>query len=592
MIIFLIVRHKTKGYDIVKVVLRFLKPYTWLIVLVVALVSVQAVLNLYLPDLMSNIVNKGIVRRNISYIWHEGLWMLVASLAGVVAAVLSAYTSARVSAYFSRDIRNTIFSKVQSFSLIEFEKFGTSSLITRTTNDVMQIQQTLVMALRLVVLAPVMGIGGAIMAFSKDAKLSSVILVSVPILIGGMYLLVKLLSPSFKSLQKKIDKLNRVVRETITGVRVIRAFNRDDDWKERFEDVNVDLMETALKVFRIASMIFPMLLLIMNLTTVAVIWIGAKRIDAGAVQVGDMMAVMQYVIQILMSFIMISIVFVFFPRAQISSERISEILTTEPTVKNPENPVRANLERGRVEFRNVTFRFPGAPNPVLNNISFTADPGKVTAIIGNTGSGKTTILNLIMRFYDPEEGEVLIDGIDVKKMDLKTLRRSIGYATQKPVIFEGTIRENIRFGREIPDSDVEKAAEIAQVMEFASKMEKGLDTVISEGGTDLSGGQKQRISLARAIAGRCKVYMFDDTFSALDFRTDSKIRKRLHEITKDATVIMVAQRVATVMSADKIVVLRDGKVECIGKHEELYKGCRVYRDIVLSQLSEEEANPA
>ena len=570
-------------------VLRFLKPYTWLIVVVIALVSVQAVLNLYLPDLMSNIVNKGIVRRNISYIWHEGLWMLIASLAGVFAAVFSAYTSAKVSAYFSRDLRNAIFSKVQSFSLIEFERFGTSSLITRTTNDVMQIQQTLVMALRLVVLAPVMGIGGAIMAFSKDAKLSAVILVSVPILIGGMYLLVRLLSPSFKSLQKKIDKLNRVVRETITGVRVIRAFNRDEDWKARFEDVNVDLMETALKVFRIASMIFPMLLLIMNLTTVAVIWIGAKRIDAGAVQVGDMMAVMQYVIQILMSFIMISIVFVFFPRAQISSERISEVLTTEPTVKNPRDPIPAVVERGKVEFRNVTFRFPGAPSPVLKNVSFTANPGEVTAIIGNTGSGKTTVLNLIMRFYDPEEGEVLIDGVDVKKMDLRALRRSIGYATQKPVIFEGTIRENIRFGRDIPDSDVEKAAEIAQVMEFASKMEKGLDTVISEGGTNLSGGQKQRISLARAIAGRCRIYMFDDTFSALDFKTDSRIRRRLHEVTKGATVIMVAQRVATVMNADKIIVLKDGKVECVGKHEELYRSCEVYRDIVLSQLSEEEA---
>ncbi len=592
MIIFLIVRHKTKGYDNVREISRFLKPYTWLIVIVVALVSAQAVLNLYLPDLMSNIVNKGIVRRDISYIWHEGLWMLIASLAGVFAAVLSAYMSAKVSAYFSRDLRNAIFSKVQSFSLIEFEKFGTSSLITRTTNDVMQIQQTLVMALRLVILAPVMGIGGAIMAFSKDAKLSMVILVSVPVLLGGMYLLVKLLSPSFKSLQKKIDRLNRVVRETITGVRVIRAFNRDEDWKDRFEDVNVDLMKTALKVFRIASVMFPMLLLIMNLTTVAVIWIGAKRIDAGAVQVGDMMAVMQYVLQILMSFIMISIVFVFFPRAQISSERISEVLTTKPTVKNPVNPISTTVREGKIEFRNVTFRFPGAPSPVLKNVSFTANPGEVTAIIGNTGSGKTTILNLIMRFYDPEEGEILIDGVDVKKMDLKALRRSIGYATQKPVIFEGTIRENIRFGRDIPDPDVERAAEIAQVMEFASRFEKGLDTVISEGGTNLSGGQKQRISLARAIAGRCRIYMFDDTFSALDFRTDSKIRRRLHEVTKGAAVIMVAQRVATVMNADKIVVLKDGKVECIGKHEELYRSCKVYRDIVLSQLSEEEATTA
>lgn len=575
-----------------KVVLRFLKPYTWLVVIVVVLVSIQAGLNLYLPDLMADIVNKGIVRKDIPYIWHKGTWMLIVSLAGVFAAVLSAYISAKVSALFSRDLRNAIFSKVQSFSLIEFEKFGTSSLITRTTNDVMQIQQTLVMFLRLVVLAPVMGIGGAIMAFSKDAKLSAVILVSVPVLLGGMYFLVKLLAPSFKSLQKKIDRLNRVVRETITGVRVIRAFNKDEEWKERFEDVNIDLMRTALKVFRIASMIFPLLLLVMNLTTIAVIWIGAKRIDAGAMQIGDMMAVMQYVLQILMSFIMISIVFVFFPRAQISSERIAEVLNTQPTVKNPEDPITDAVKNGKVEFKNVTFRFPGAPSPVLKDISFNANPGEMTAIIGNTGSGKTTILNLIMRFYDPEKGEILIDDINVKKMDLKSLRKSIGYATQKPAIFEETIRENIRFGRNIPDSDIEKAAEIAQVMEFASKMEKGLDTVISEGGTDLSGGQKQRISLARAIADKCKIYMFDDTFSALDFKTDSKIRKRLREVTQNAVVIMVAQRVATVMNADKIIVLKDGKVECIGKHEELYRNCKVYRDIVLSQLSEEEANPA
>ncbi len=573
-------------------VFNYLKPYSFLIVVTVSLVAVRAVLNLYLPDLMSDIVNKGIVRRNTSYIWHEGFWMLLASLAGVLAAVASAYTSAKISANFSRDLRNAIFERVHSFSLIEFERFGTASLITRTTNDVMQLQQMVVMSLRVVVFAPAMGIGGAIMAFSKDVKLSMILLVSIPALIGGIYLVVRLLAPAFRSLQRKIDRLNMVVRETITGVRVIRAFNRDEDWKKRFEDVNTDLMETSLKVFRAVAVIFPLLLLIMNLTTVAVIWFGAKRVDAGAIQVGDMMAVMQYVLLILMSFIMVSIIFVFLPRARVSAERVAEILSTEPSIREPGKPVKRSVKKGTVEFKNVTFRFPGAPNPVLKNISFTANPGEVTAIIGNTGSGKSTILNLIMRFYDPEEGEVLIDGVNVKDMDLEDLRRSIGYATQKPVIFEDTIRENIRFGRDISDEDVEKAADIAQVNEFAWKLEKGLDTVISEGGTNLSGGQKQRISLARAIAGKCKIYMFDDTFSALDFKTDSKIRRKLPEVTRGATVIMVAQRVATVMSADKIIVIKDGKIEGIGKHEELYKSCPVYKDIVLSQLSEEEVQPA
>jgi ATP-binding cassette subfamily B multidrug efflux pump len=567
---------------------RYLKPYTFLIVLTISFVAVQSVLNLYLPDLMSNIVNRGIVRKDTDYIWREGFWMLAVSLVGVFSAILAAYTSAKASAGFSKDLRNAIFEKVQGFSVIETEKFGTSSLVTRTTNDVMQLQQTLVMTLRMVTMAPIMGIGGAIMAFSKDVKLSMILLVSVPALIGGIYLIIRFVTPLFRSLQRKIDSLNRVVREIVTGVRVIRAFNKDEKWKEKFKDVNIDLMETAIKVFRIISAVFPLLLFVMNMTTIAVIWIGAKRVDAGAVQVGDMMAVMQYVIQILFSFIMVSIIFVFLPRAQVSAERISEVLKTSPKIEEPKDPIGKAVDEGVVEFRNVTFRFPGAPEPVLRNISFTAKPGEITAIIGNTGSGKTTILNLIMRFYDPEEGGVYIDGVDVRRYRLKTLRRSIGYATQKPVIFQGTIRENIRFGRDIPDERVEKAAEIAQVMEFASKMEKGLDTEISEGGTDLSGGQKQRISLARAIAGECKIYLFDDTFSSLDFKTDAKIRSRLPEITKDAAVIVVAQRVSTVMNADKIIVLKDGKIEGIGKHSELYKTCPVYRDIVLSQLSEEE----
>ena len=570
---------------------KFLKPYSWKIALVIGLVSIQAILTLYLPDLMSNIVNRGVVRGDTDYIVREGLWMLLVSVVGMVSSVLATLYSARVSADFGGDLRNAIFRKALNLSIAELENFGTSSMVTRTTNDVMQLQQTTFMVLRMVVMAPIMGIGGSVMAFSKDSKLSMVLLISVPALTGGIYLIVRFVTPLFRNMQKKIDVLNRVVRETVTGVRVIRAFNRDEDWKRRFDEVNEDLARIALKVSRIGAMVFPLLTLVMNFTIVAVIWIGAKRIDIGSLQIGDMMAVMQYVLQILFSFMMISVIFLFLPRAQVAAERIERVLNTRPMVEDSDDSRELKIERGKVEFKNVTFRFPGAPEPVLKNISFTANPGEVTAVVGNTGAGKSTLLNLIMRFYDVESGCVCIDGMDVRSFKLESLRKQIGYATQKAVIFKGTIRENIRFGRDIPDDRVEKAAEVAQVMEFASKMEGGLDGEISEGGTNLSGGQKQRISITRAIAKDCRIYLFDDTFSALDFRTDAKIRNKLSELTKDSTVIVVAQRVATVMNADKIVVLKDGRVEGIGTHEQLYRTCPVYRDMVLSQLSEEEAQP-
>ncbi|HEW91609.1 MAG TPA: ABC transporter ATP-binding protein [Thermotogaceae bacterium] len=567
---------------------KYLKPYTWQIILIVSLVTIQSILNLYLPDLMSDIVNKGVVRGNVPYIWRTGGKMLLVALFGIAAAILASFLSAKTSMSFGKNLRDKIFNKVENFSLHEIDKFSTASLITRTTNDVTQVQQAVFMIFRMVVRAPVMAVGGIIMAVSKDTKLTMILLVSVPVLLLGIFFIAKKALPMFKSLQRKIDRLNLVLRENLTGVRVIRAFGKEGVEKKRFNEANFDLTETALKVNRFVALIFPLMLVVMNFTTIAVIWFGAKRIDSNALQIGDLMAVIQYIMQIMFSFVMMSVIFVLLPRASASAERINEVLKVEPEIKEPDNPVIPE-RKGIVEFRNVTFRYPGAKEPAISNVSFKTQPGKTTAIIGNTGSGKTTILNLIMRFYDVESGEVLVDDVNVKNISQKELRNRIGYAPQKVSLFSGTIAENIRFEREeITESDILRAAEIAQVMEFAQKMPDGLDSKISQGGTNLSGGQKQRISIARAIAGKNDIYIFDDTFSALDFKTDAKVRRALKEYTKDATVIIVSQRVATIMDADQIIVLKDGKVKGIGTHKELMKTCQVYREIVFSQLSEEE----
>ncbi|WP_448384938.1 ABC transporter ATP-binding protein [Fervidobacterium sp.] len=575
------------------------KKYWLLIIITVTLVAVQAIISLYLPDLMSKIVDKGITRGDVDYIWSIGGKMLLVSLISVLAAVIASYTSSIVSMGLGRDLRNSVFEKVSSFSLEEMNKFSTSSLITRTTNDVVQIQQATVMILRMVVMAPVMAVGGIVMAVNKDAKLTGILAISLPVMLVGLGLIAAIVAPLFKSMQKKIDKLNLVVRERVTGIRVIRAFNKEGHEKKRFSDANTDLTKTALWVNRMASILFPYMMVVMNFTTIAIIWFGAKQIDAGNLQVGQMMAVMQYVLQIMFSFIMISVIFIFLPRASVSAKRINEVLSVEPRVIDPKvlgkqitwfEDLKPIDIKGIVEFENVTFAYPGAKEPVLSEISFRAEPGKITAIIGSTGSGKTTLLNLIPRFYDVTLGSVKIDGIDVREIPFDVLRRIIGYATQKPVIFTGSIRENIKFGRDwVTDEMVERAADIAQVLEFASKYPEGLDYHIEQAGLNLSGGQKQRISLARAIAGMPRIYLFDDTFSALDFKTDAKIRLRLFKEAKDATVIVVAQRVATIMNADQIIVLKDGKIVGIGSHSELMKANEIYREIVYSQLSNEEA---
>lgn len=600
---------------------KYFSRYWLLITVTVLLVVIQAVISLYLPDLMSNIVDKGITKGDVDYIWKVGGQMLLYSLISAIAAIVGSYTSSIVSMGIGRDLRGAVFEKVNSFSLEEINKFSTASLITRTTNDVTQIQQATMMMLRMVAMAPVMAIGGIAMSVNKDAQLTSVLFISIPIMFIGLGLITWIVVPWFRSMQTKIDRLSLVLRERVTGIRVIRAFNKEEHEKKRFTEANNDLTNTALKINRVASLLFLYMMIVMNFTTILIIWFGAKQIDIGKLQVGQMMAVMQYVMQIMFSFIMISVIFIMLPRANVSANRIKEVLAVEPKVKDPylssstsdskngknaRNTRSAEDERvvnsawymkigksenikGEVEFDNVTFSYPGAGEPVLENISFKALPGKVTAIIGSTGSGKSTLLNLIPRFYDVTSGSVKIDGIDVREFPLETLRKNIGYATQKAMIFSGTIRDNIRFGREwITDQMVEHAADIAQVMEFASKYPEGLDYYIDQSGLNLSGGQKQRVSIARTIAGKPKIYLFDDTFSALDFKTDANVRLRLFKETSDATVIIVAQRVATIMYADQIIVLEDGKVVGIGTHAELIENNEIYKDIVNSQLSKEE----
>ncbi|HOK33270.1 MAG TPA: ABC transporter ATP-binding protein [Fervidobacterium sp.] len=600
---------------------KYFSRYWLLITVTVLLVVVQAVISLYLPDLMSNIVDKGITKGDVDYIWKVGGQMLLYSLMSALAAIVGSYTSSIVSMGIGRDLRGAVFEKVNSFSLEEINKFSTASLITRTTNDVTQIQQATMMMLRMVAMAPVMAIGGIAMSVNKDAQLTSALFISIPIMFAGLGLITWIVVPWFRSMQTKIDRLSLVLRERVTGIRVIRAFNKEEHEKKRFTEANNDLTNTALKINRVASLLFPYMMIVMNFTTILIIWFGAKQIDIGKLQVGQMMAVMQYVMQIMFSFIMISVIFIMLPRANVSANRIKEVLAVEPKVKDPylssstsdsnngknaRNTRSAEGERfvnsawymkigksenvkGVIEFDNVTFSYPGAGEPVLENISFKALPGKVTAIIGSTGSGKSTLLNLIPRFYDVTSGSVKIDGIDVREFPLETLRKNIGYATQKAMIFSGTIRDNIRFGREwITDQMIEHAADIAQVMEFASKYPEGLDYYIDQSGLNLSGGQKQRVSIARAIAGKPRIYLFDDTFSALDFKTDANVRLRLFKETSDATVIIVAQRVATIMYADQIIVLEDGKVVGIGTHAELIENNEIYKDIVNSQLSKEE----
>ena len=567
---------------------EYVKPYLPSAIIVMVLVFLEVMATLKLPDLMSVIVDQGIAAGNTDLIWRTGGIMLLVALAGIVCSITGNLLASRASTAFGRDLRGTVFAHVEKFAPQEFNNFGTASLITRTTNDVQQMQMLFLMSMRMAMRAPLTAIGGGLMVVRKDPGLALILLAVTPLIFLIVGLVMAKGTPMFRSLQKKLDRLNQVLREQLMGVRVIRAFDRGQYEQERFSDANRDLTSTALKVNKLMVSMGPLNGLIINFTTISIIWFGAQRIDAGAMQVGDMMAFLQYAMQILWAIMMLSMLFVMLPRAMASAERLWEVLETEPTIMDPETPVVLSEVKGVVEFKNVTFSYPGAEEPVLSDISFRAEPGKMTAIIGGTGSGKSTILDLIPRFYDPQAGEITLDGVNVKDLSQAELRQALGYVPQRAVLFSGTVASNVRGGKQdATEAEVAEAVRIAQAEQFVMERDGGFDSYVAQGGTNLSGGQKQRLSIARAIARKPRVYLLDDTFSALDYKTDARLRTELAKYAADAAVIVVAQRVSTILHADQIIVLDNGRIVGKGRHDELLADCRVYQEIAASQLGEE-----
>ena len=570
----------------------YLRPYTWPVVLVVVLLFVQSIANLLLPNLNADIINNGIAKDDTEYIVRVGAVMLGVTLVLGIVSVIVVYWSARVAMGFGRDVRTAIFRSVEGFSQVEINHFGPASLITRNTNDVQQVQMLVFMAMTLMISAPIMIVGGVIMAIREDGPLAAMLIVILPLMIAVIALVMVRAIPLFRALQLKLDRINQVMRETLAGVRVIRAFVRTAHEEERFDTVNHDLFETGLRVNRLFALTIPTLTAIVNLSTVAVMWFGAIRVDSGAMPIGNLTAFIQYLALILFSVLGGVMMFIFVPRAAVSAGRIQEVLETEPSISDPERPVRlapAALH-GVIEFRDVEFRYPGAEQPVLRGVSFQALPGQTTAIVGSTGSGKSTLINLIPRFYDATEGRILIDGIDVREVDRDDLWQRIGFVPQKAFLFSGTVATNLRYGDETAsDDDLWRTLAIAQARDFVEEMDGQLEAPITQGGTNVSGGQRQRLAIARALVRSGGIYVFDDSFSALDFATDARLRAALARELGLATVIIVAQRVGTIMKADRIVVMDDGRVVGVGTHAELLASNETYREIVYSQLSAAEA---
>ncbi len=568
----------------------YLRPYQRALALVVALLVVQALATLYLPSLNGDIINYGVAKGDTAYILSTGVVMLGISFVVVVASIIAVYWGSKTGMAFGRDVRGAIFRKVESFSQAELNHFGTASLITRNTNDVQQVQMVVLMGLNMMIIAPILAVGGVIMALRQDIPLAGILVVILPIMAVIVGSLMYRAVPMFQAVQRKVDRVNQVTREALAGIRVIRAFVRTEHEQERFDVANRDLTATSLQVNRLFALMIPLLMLMFNLSTVAILWFGSIRVDSGEMPIGNLIAFLQYVMQILMAVMMAVFMFVMVPRAVVSSGRIQEVLRTEPSIDDPATPAAPPRGPGALELLDVEFRYPGAQDAVLRDISLRVEPGKTTAIVGSTGSGKSTLINLIPRFYDVTVGRLLIDGTDVRELRRDDLWARIGLIPQKAFLFTGTIASNLRFGRaDATEDELWDALRIAQADDFVRDLAEGLDAPVTQGGTNLSGGQRQRLAIARALVKRPEIYVFDDSFSALDFKTDSLLRAALAREIADATVIIVAQRVGTIMGADRIVVLDGGTIVGVGTHAELMASCETYREIVYSQLSKDEA---
>ncbi|MEU6102183.1 ABC transporter ATP-binding protein [Streptomyces flaveolus] len=575
---------------LIRLLRTYLRPYKKPIALLVALQFLQTCASLYLPTLNADIIDNGVVNGDSGYILGYGALMIGISLVQVVCNIGAVYYGARTASALGRDVRGAVFDRVQSFSAREVGTFGAPSLITRTTNDVQQVQMLALMTFTLMVSAPIMCVGGIVMALGLDVPLSGVLVGVVPVLAICVTLIVRRLRPLFRSMQVRLDTVNRVLREQITGNRVIRAFVRDDYEQQRFRKANSDLTDVALGTGNLLALMFPVVMTVVNLSSIAVVWFGAHRIESGGMQIGDLTAFLAYLMQIVMSVMMATFMFMMVPRAEVCAERIQEVLETESSVVPPLAPVTELRRHGHLELRGAGFRYPGAEEPVLRNIGLVALPGETTAVIGSTGSGKSTLLGLVPRLFDATDGEVLVDGVDVRTVDPKVLAKVVSLVPQKPYLFAGTVATNLRYGNpDATDEELWHALEVAQAKEFVERLEGGLDAPIAQGGTNVSGGQRQRLSIARTLVQRPEIYLFDDSFSALDYATDAALRAALARETAEATVVIVAQRVATIRDADRIVVLDEGRVVGVGRHHELMADNETYREIVLSQLTEAEA---
>ncbi len=574
----------------ISLIWRFLRPYRSALIIVVVLLTAQVIANLYLPFLNADIINKGVITGDVGYIVRLGAIMLAISLGLAVISVIAVYFSARTAMAFGRDVRADLFRSVEQFSLREVNEFGAPSLITRTTNDVQQVQMLVLTSMTMMVAAPLTMIGGVIMALRTDVQLSALLLVIIPVMAIVIGVLVAKMVPLFRSMQVKIDRINSVLRENLAGIRVIRAFVRTEHEQDRFADANEDLTDVSLRVTRLFALTMPALMLIFNLSSVAIIWFGGRLVDSGDMQIGDLTAFLSYMMQILFSVMMAVMLMIMVPRAAASAERIAAVLDTEPQVTDPAVAQLPQQRRGVVEFRDVEFGYPGAEDPVLCGVNLTIEPGQTTAIVGSTGAGKTTLVNLIPRLYDVTGGQVLVDGVDVREYAQEDLWTYIGLVPQKSFLFSGTVGSNVRFGQpDADDSQVWEALKVAQAEPFVRGMPELLDAPIDQGGTNVSGGQRQRLSIARALVRPCPIYIFDDSFSALDYATDARLRAALSTTTRQAAVIIVAQRVSTIRSADQIVVLDGGRVVGVGTHAALMDTCETYQEIVYSQLTAAEA---